>query len=242
MFIFNEYVLAIIGGLLPAFIWIIFWRREDRRRPEPKKLILLAFIAGMIAVPIAIELQQWVASVLLDNHRVEDVFVSNFLMAGTAVLLWAAIEEILKYVLARVSVLWRDEVDEPIDPMIYLLTTAIGFSALENILFLFKPLSQNNFISAIITGDLRFIGATLVHIASSAIVGFFISLSFYRRKAAKRLYIFIGLILSIALHTLFNFFIILSQGPVIIAGFAIVWAAIVVVLAIFEKAKRVHPY
>ncbi len=237
----NDYIVAIVSGLLPALIWLWFWRREDRKRPEPRSLILLAFLAGVVAVPLAIPIQKWISSELLDSQTIESVFPTAFGTALIAVFLWAAVEELLKLIMAGISVLWRDEVDEPIDPMIYLITTAIGFSAAENILFLFTPIADGNTFATIITGDLRFIGASLVHIAASALIGFFMALSYYRPTITKKFYLLVGLILSITLHTLFNFFIILSKGPSIFIGFGIVWMTIIILLAIFEKAKRLHP-
>lgn len=237
----HNYIVAILAGLLPALIWLVFWRREDRRRPEPKGLILLAFISGALAVPMALPLQKWVSDFLLSGTRIEEVFKTHFTTAIIAVILWAFIEEALKLIMAALSVLWRKEVDEPIDPMIYLISTALGFSAVENILFLFNPISNANTIGTIITGDLRFIGASLLHIASSAIIGFFMALGFYRKTWTKRLLCTLGLILSVALHTVFNFFIILSQGPKIFLAFGLVWVAIILILVIFEKAKRIHP-
>ena len=241
----NNYIIAFFAGILPALVWLYFWRREDRRRPEPRRFILLAFISGMLAVPIALKFQLWVSAWLLENHAIESVFPTAFITALFAIFIWAAIEELLKFFMASISVLWRDVVDEPIDPMMYLITTALGFSAAENILFLLNPIMNGNPLGAIITGNLRFVGASLVHIASSAIVGFFITLAFYKPKAVRRLYTALGLILSFTLHTLFNFFIIQSQikssSALIFTSFALIWTAAIIILIVFEKAKRIHP-
>ncbi len=241
----NNYIIAIFAGILPALVWLYFWRREDRRRPEPRRFILLAFISGMVAVPIALKFQLIVSDWLLHNQAIEKVFPAAFLTALFAITLWAAIEEVLKLFMASISVLWRSVVDEPIDPMMYLITTGLGFSAAENILFLLNPIMSGNPLGAIITGNLRFVGASLVHIASSAIVGFFITLAFYKPRWIRRLYTILGLILSTSLHTLFNFFIIQSQirssGALIFTSFVLIWIAAIVILLVFEKAKRIHP-
>ena len=54
--------------------------------------------------------------------------------------MWVIIEEVLKYSAALMVVLWHKAVDEPIDVIIYMITIALGFSALENALFIFNPL------------------------------------------------------------------------------------------------------
>ncbi|MDP2705715.1 MAG: hypothetical protein Q8O49_00725, partial [bacterium] len=44
----NDPLLLAIIGLLPGFIWLFFFLREDRH-PEPKKILVLVFIAGAIS-------------------------------------------------------------------------------------------------------------------------------------------------------------------------------------------------
>ena len=51
------------------------------------------------------------------------------------IFVWVIIEEILKYTAALIVVFWHKAVDEPIDTIIYMITIALGFSALENTLF-----------------------------------------------------------------------------------------------------------
>ena len=55
---------AFLGGLLPSLIWLYFLLKEDARCPEPRRLIALAFVAGMAAVPLALPLEQAAKSVL----------------------------------------------------------------------------------------------------------------------------------------------------------------------------------
>jgi len=215
---------AFLGGLLPALLWLWFWLKEDKARPEPKGLILLSFVVGMIAVVFALPLEKLTAAYL----------------AGTLVLvLWAAIEELLKYGAAYLSVLRRKEMDEPIDAVIYMITIALGFAALENTLFLLNPLTDGNIIESILTGNLRFLGATLLHTLSSATIGVAMALSFYKSKRLKWIYTTAGVILAIALHSLFNFFIMKSNGEKALVVFIAVWLGIILLLLFFEKIKRI---
>ena len=109
------------GECSPALAWLWFWRREDSAHPEPRRLIALAFFAGMVTVVIVIPVQKFIAPYL----------------ASTAILYtaWSAIEEVMKYLAARFTVPNRREDDEPIDPVIYMVAVALGFAALENALF-----------------------------------------------------------------------------------------------------------
>lgn len=216
--------LALLGGILPALLWLWFWLKEDKLHPEPRSLIMLAFFAGMITVPLVIPLEQMALA-----------FAAGSTML--LIILWAAIEELLKYWAAVLVVLRRRANDEPLDPVIYMITVALGFAALENTLFLLNP--SLDLFDGIITGNLRFLGATLLHVLASAVVGLAMGLSFYKGKIAKKVYLYVGIALSIVLHSLFNFFIINSNGEEILTVFAFVWIGIILLLLSFEKIKRI---
>lgn len=215
-------LIAFAGGLVPSLLWLWFWLREDRCQPEPRRLILYAFLGGMVAVPLVLPIEKAVAGAV---------------SGGAVIFLWAAIEEIMKLIVAYVVVLRRRELDEPIDALIYLISVALGFAALENALFLLEPLSKADTFGSLITGNLRFIGATLLHILSSATVGLGIAIAF-RRSLRRRLFAFAAaVILAVALHALFNFFIILSNGGKLFAVFTFVWIGVIILLLLFEKVK-----
>src|SRR6185436_19260214 len=95
---------------------------------------------------------------------------------------------------------------------IYLITAALGFAALENALFLVKPLAMGQNTVGLLTGQLRFLGSTLLHTVSSGILGIGLAISFYMKGFRRIWHITLGLILAIALHSVFNFFIIRNSG------------------------------
>ncbi len=215
---------ALLGGILPALLWLWFWRREDKLHPEPRRLILLAFIMGMIAIPFVIPIERFTATIF---------------SGGLLILVWASIEELLKYAFAYFSVLRNKEMNEPIDEVIYMITVALGFAALENTLFLIEPLSDGRFVESVVTGNFRFFGATLLHTLSSATIGVFMAFAFYKSKSKKMLYTGIGIILAVLLHTLFNFSIINNNETSTLLVFAFVWAGIIILLLILEKIKSI---
>ena len=128
----NPKILAIafLGGLIPSLLWLWFWVKDEEKKPESKGLLTLIFIMGMLAVVVVLPVEKFIqAHVAGGNMRL---------------VLWAAAEEIIKF-LAVLLVLRRSiRVSQPIEWPIYLLTAALGFAALENALFLVKPLSLGN--------------------------------------------------------------------------------------------------
>jgi len=216
---------AFIGGVLPALLWLAFWLLEDRCQPEPKRYIFFSFIAGMVVVlPFVLPLERLAAQ-----------YYSGFLL----LLAWAAIEEVFKFLAAYLVALRTRVFDEPLDAIIYMVTAALGFSALENVLFLIGPLGHGDVLRTVVTGDLRFIGATLLHTLSSATIGLGLALTFYKPGRVRLLATGIGLILAIMLHTLFNFFILRGDGGATFWIFLCIWFGIIAILLLVERVK--HP-
>ncbi|HEY4489519.1 MAG TPA: PrsW family glutamic-type intramembrane protease [Candidatus Paceibacterota bacterium] len=228
---------AFLGGVLPPLVWLYFLLKEDDRCPEPLPCLLIAFISGMLAVPFALLLE----TLLRDYAYIAYAGCSEYAPLCVPIILgWSVIEETLKYVLVALLVLWRADVNEPIDLVIYMLTAALGFAALENVLFLIVPFANGDVLMGLQTGNLRFIGSTLLHVMASSAVGFALAFSLNFLKPLRAFFAIAGLILAIALHALFNFFIIQGDGVYTLFAFLIVWTAAVAFFALFETLRYVR--
>jgi len=213
-------------GLLPSLIWLWFWLREDAN-PEPRTMIVATFLGGTLSVIAAIFAEKYVAETISDPTLRYTI--------------WAAVEEIVKVIAVAVIALNSGYNDEPIDAMIYCIVVALGFAALENTLFLFNPLSNGEVALSIATGNMRFVGATLVHIVSTATVGFALGYAYYRGYFAKFLAVVIGLSAAITLHAAFNLSIINGTSTDTLKAFSWVWGAAVILIVLFEEIKVVKP-
>lgn len=214
---------AFLGGLLPSLIWLYFLLKEDSRCPEPRRLIALAFIAGMATVPIVLPLEQWAKAATVGT-------IPLFLA-------WAAIEESLKYAMAASVILWRRAVDEPTDYVIYMITVALGFAAAENTLFLLAPLAGDDIAASVVTSNLRFLGSTLLHVVASAAVGFALAYAALKHPGWRIAMTVSGLILATALHLAFNALIISDGDSAALMAFFLVWSLAVVFFATLEILK-----
>jgi RsiW-degrading membrane proteinase PrsW (M82 family) len=154
---------------------------------------------------------------------------------------WAGIEEVLKFVAVAAIALHSRHYDEPIDAMIYTIAVALGFAALENTLFVMGPLTSGSLSVSITTGNMRFIGATLVHVVSSGLIGFFLGLAFYRGRFAKFLAWAVGLAGAIAIHSAFNIAIVGAGVMDTLKAFGWIWGAVVIMIILFEEVKAVKP-
>jgi RsiW-degrading membrane proteinase PrsW (M82 family) len=185
---------------LPSFLWLNFYLKEDQR-PEPKSMVLKVFLFGMIFAFLALFLEKLLIEGIERINLPKEI--ADLIEIFLAV---ALIEEFLKFLVVREVVFESKELDEPIDCMIYMIISGLGFAATENLLLLF-PLKGKFFGEIFQISFLRFVSATFLHALSSATLGFFIGLSFFRKKERLKLISF-GLFFATLLHGLYNFSII----------------------------------
>lgn len=216
--------IALIGGVLPALIWLWFWLREDEEKPEPKGMLMLCFLLGMVAVIFVLPIEKFL-QVHISSQELQ-------------ILSWASVEEIIKYLAVLIVLFNTSYIKNPIDYPIYTITAALGFAALENTFFLIKPLSLDHSTVGLLTSQLRFLGSTLLHSVSSGLIGISLGLSFYLSRFFKKLYLIIGIIAAIALHTAFNFFIIDNNGNNFLSVFALLWVVTIINMLLIEKLRR----
>jgi len=217
---------ALLGGILPTFFWLRFWWREDECNREPRSMLVLTFIAGMLSVLIALSAERFIADLLYNQTHI--------------VVAAATIEEFIKLVVVGLLAFSIRFINEPTDYALYLITGALGFAALENTLFLIEPITHQDITVSILTGNLRFLGATVLHIVASATIGAFLGIAFYKNKFAKVIHGIIGVLTAITLHTIFNFFIMKGTTQSIITALAMLWASAILLLVVFEKLKQIH--
>lgn len=220
-------MLSLLGGVLPALLWLWFWRKEDRFHPEPRERVAVVFLVGMLAVLLVLPLEKLIFAMVGKN------------LSLLAITLWATAEEIFKFVAIYWIAFKSRDMDEPIDASFYMITGALGFSALENTFFLWNLIGDGLLTQSIITSNMRFLGATLLHTASSATIGILYGLAFYRKKHAKRVALVLGLGVAIVLHTIFNLLIINSKENIFFV-FAGIWVVITLLMVAMEKVKKVH--
>lgn len=187
--------------------------------------------------PLAVALQWWFREAIL-------YFQPNYGVQTSAwFFLWAAaVEEIVKFLVVLFVVIRNPEFDEPTDAMIYMISAALGFAAIENILVLFQTISGGT-DAAIQIWLLRFVGATLLHAVASATVGYFLALAWFYSHHCKKL-ITLGIGIATFLHLIFNILIFRGNGEpagfIYSTMFLIFIAAIISALFAKLKARGSH--
>ncbi|MEK7665189.1 MAG: PrsW family intramembrane metalloprotease [Patescibacteria group bacterium] len=231
-------ILYIIFGILPSLTWLFYYLRKDVH-PESNSQIIKIFLWGaLITLPVFFT-QIWLSD-LLKNFEFQlpplaiSIIYWFFIIAFT--------EEFFKYLVVRQKIINNKELDEPLDIMLYMVISALGFAALENILYLLSPidnLSFNDIVNrTIIISFIRFVGATFLHTLCSGLVGYFLAISICETKN-KKLIFFSGLLTATVLHGLYNFSIMTIEMPMkIIIPVVILIMLSIFIISGFENLKK----
>lgn len=207
-----NYIIYIPLALLPSIIWLFFYLRKDSH-PESNKMVVKIFFYGMLAAVIAAAIEMAVAfgtDFLTSFSPLDLNFFPSLSFILYHIIVIALVEEIAKLLIVQEKVINDPEFDEPLDAMLYMIIAALGFAALENLLYLspvLLPKTGLDIRDAAFVAGFRFIGATLLHALASGTIGYFLAFSILSHKN-KKLLLAIGITIAAILHGLFNISII----------------------------------
>lgn len=229
-----SFIIYIIFGILPSLTWLFYYLRKDVH-PESNSMVLKIFTFGAL-VTLPVFFIQIGLAFLLEKIAIPQL--------ASSLLYWfiviALTEELFKFLVVKLKVINSPELDEPLDIMLYMVIAALGFAALENILYLFAPMGGISFADLInrtlIISFIRFIGATFLHTLCAGTVGYFWALGICK---SQKKYLALGFLIAVLLHGLYNFSIMTLEGMLKIA----IPAATLILLAYFvitgfEKLKK----
>jgi RsiW-degrading membrane proteinase PrsW (M82 family) len=214
-------------AFVPSLIWLSFYLKKDKR-PEPRRFLIWVFFLGGLSTLLGAEAENvWFHPWVQGNP--------NRQIAGLLfIFLYPFIEEICKFLGARLGTIKNKYfMDEATDPMIYLVVSALGFAAAENLRIFFgtvfgniQNLSWHGLLnmsfaegvltSLVLTGLIRFAGTVFLHSLSSASLGYFWGLS---RLSNNRIKTFLfclpaGFIIATVLHSFYNYFVLNAQSNI----------------------------
>ena len=249
-----NYILYIPLAILPSIIWLLFYLRKDSH-PESNKMILKIFFYGMAAAIIAAAIELGISFGAEFLEKVFPTKINNFsflLFILYHVMVIGLVEEVTKFLIVQKKVIGHPEFDEPLDVMLYMIITALGFAALENMLYLSPILFPGANLAlneAALVAGFRFIGATFLHALASGFIGYFLALSFLKPRN-KKLLLVLGIMIASVLHGLFNISIIgIVEGAEkenisLVYGSGLFLITILISLAIFvswgfKKLKKI---
>ena len=227
------YLLQVLPIVVPILFWGYYHYHKDRHLPEPVGHLVLTFVLGMAAGAISKGLYialGWVSlrydAVLLADTSTIGLFAYSMLAIGP-------IEEFAKILPFVLVVIRFREFDEPIDGIIYASFIALGYAAVENILYL-------QFLTPI-EAAARGFASPVVHILFASIWGFTIGRAHLGGESLL-LGIVKGFVLAAICHGLYDFIVLqnsLIAPPIAASLILAIWIwRLRLLRMLHEDAKR----
>jgi RsiW-degrading membrane proteinase PrsW (M82 family) len=126
-----KFVLIPLLSLLPCVLWLWYFSSQSRYKRAPHRVLWITFFLGAAAtIPgLLLNLAGQATIHQLFGTGVGSHLLVLFLVVGP-------VEELIKFLVVY-QYAWRNRAfDEPLDGVIYSATAALGFAAVENILYL----------------------------------------------------------------------------------------------------------
>lgn len=207
-------LLLVVISLLPAIGWVWFFYRHDRYESEPWALMVRTFLLGMAAVIPAIVLERPFEAWFNDPPNVLARLFAVFVVVGLG-------EELCKFLAVYLAV-WRSRhLNEVMDGIVYAVTAALGFAAVENLLYTITFGFQ--------VAPVRALVASLAHASFSGIMGFHLGWArLYAAHPGRSLAM--GLALAAGLHGLYDY--------LLVSGIATPLVAVVLLVGIYSYLSR----
>ncbi len=225
--------IMILPVALPILFWGYYHYHKDRHLPEPVGHLVLTFFLGIVAAAISKGLYIGLGLVSL---RFDALLLADTNMPGLlaySLLVIGPIEEFAKLLPFVIIVLRFPEFDEPLDGIIYASFVALGYAAVENVLYL-------EYLTPLEAAARGFAGP-VVHMLFASIWGFTTGCAHLRGESLLR-GMAKGFVVAAGLHGLYDFIVLqnsLNALPIAAGFIAAIWIwRLRLMRALHEDAQR----
>jgi len=158
-------------AILIAWTWVDYFRLIDIYEKEKFKYFVATFIMGWLSVIIVLVINEVIS--YYGTFEMNGDFFNDFLYCTFGI---GAIEEFSKMLPFLIMFLFlKKEFNEPVDYLIFISISALGFSAAENLLYF------RNYGPSIISS--RAILSTVSHMFDTSLIAYGIILYIYKKKS-----------------------------------------------------------
>ena len=171
---------------------------KDKYDPEPKRILLTAFLLGCIStIPAAIIEMLLKEPLAITGSSLINVAISAFAGVGL-------VEELCKFFFLRIHAFRKPQFNEPFDGIVYATFVGLGFATAENLLYVY----QHGFG----TGVLRMFTAVPAHYAFGVIMGYYVGKAKFEPGRRATL-MFLGVFYAAFMHGAYDFFALQRNIP-----------------------------
>ena len=218
-------------ALIPPLFFLIYIYRQDDIESEPRGMIAgLIGLGALSAIPaVLLELAgSYILYLLgLPEESLIYLLLENFLVVGVS-------EEICKYTAGRLTTWKSPEFNYRFDGIVYMVSSAIGFAALENVLYVFS--------SGFRTGIFRAILSIPLHTICGMFLGYYYGegkyLLMHGDKTGSRNAFWKGLFIAVMIHGAYDFLASLESITALVLFVVLVIVVDIVAFRFMKNAEK----
>lgn len=204
-----------------AIAVFIFWK--DRYDKEPMRLLVWAFVLGILSIFPAIILEGYVLKntpyLLSDNQHIQTAILA-FIVVGFS-------EELSKFIMVKRFLYPSHDFNEPYDGITYSVMVSLGFASIENLLYVWEGGVQ--------TAIARMFTAVPAHASFAVIMGYYLGLAKFKGK--NNFLLAASLLAPAFFHGAYDYFLFQNIHPFFNLGALV---SLVVVIILSFKAISLH--
>ena len=218
-------------ALIPPLFFLIYIYRQDDIESEPRGMIAgLIGLGALSAIP-AVLLELGGSYILYQLGLPEEsliyLLLENFLVVGVS-------EEICKYTAGRLTTWKSPEFNYRFDGIVYMVSSAIGFAALENVLYVFEY--------GFHTGVMRAILSIPLHTICGMFLGYYYGegkyLLMHGDKTGSRNAFWKGLFIAVMIHGAYDFLASLESITALVLFVVLVIVVDIVAFRFMKNAEK----
>jgi RsiW-degrading membrane proteinase PrsW (M82 family) len=242
-------LLILVLSFVPMLLYaaVLWWL--DRYEKEPLALLSVAFLWGAVPSIILALIMQIVLDAPL--MTIQGSSQLTYELIGASVVAPLTEEGVKALALIMLLLLFRREIDSPLDGLIYGGMVGFGFASVENVFYLFGALTEGGVGDVLGLAFLRAGIFGLNHAMYTGFAGLGVALFLeVRNKALRFVPLVVGFLMALGAHALHNAlatFTGINGAGVLVAAALVDWAGVAVLLAVaagtfFVERRRILSY
>ena len=156
--------MTLLITILPSLAILFYFIYSDKFK-EPRKIIIITFLLGVLITIPAGYLNHYVMESFENNSKVNNALIGGFFAGGL-------VEESLKFLVFYFYVLKEKAFNEPMDAIVYGVVVSLGFATLENYDYVFR-IAEEYEMSPLDMAIGRAYTAVPMHALCGVIMGFY---------------------------------------------------------------------
>jgi RsiW-degrading membrane proteinase PrsW (M82 family) len=222
-------ILSALAAIIPMSIYLILIWKFDRYDREPFKLVFTNYLWGALGAIVLALLGSFLLTAFASFFINDNLQLSRF----GAIVVAPIVEETTKGMFLLITIT-NKKFDNITDGIVYGGAIGLGFGMTENFLYFVSYAdSIPNWIMLVVV---RSLFSAVMHCVSTATLGAFLGFAKFKLSGKKILYGFIGLIIAMIIHSIWNFS--LSFETIAPIGFLFMLVSIIIFISTFAISLR----